>query len=127
MIPRKLERVKKDAGVCSTEPKITARWKSEAHRKYVRRHACIMCDASAPIEVAHVRLYGEGGMGRKPDDWRTVPLCRDCHNDQHSVGERTFWDSFGFDQLEKVIAHFIANSPKAHEIRRVMEERMGND
>lgn len=89
------------------------RWQSPAHRNFVRRHACVVCDASAPIEVAHVRLGGGGGMSRKPDDWRTVALCKDCHTRQHSVGERTFWQ--GRD-VEAIIDAFCKASPRAREI-----------
>lgn len=124
MIPRKLERIKKEAGVVNAAPKAIARWKSTAHRDFVRGHACIVCDATAPIEVAHVRMNGAGGMGRKPDDWLTVPLCRDCHSTQHG-GEVSFWQAFGMDKLDAAIKHFIANSPRATEIRKRMDERRG--
>lgn len=67
------------------------RWQSQRHRNHVRSHACVKCDAEAPIEVAHVRLGTDGGMGKKPSDFWTLPLCRDCHAQQHTMGERTFW------------------------------------
>lgn len=73
-----------------------------------------------PIEVAHVRLGSGAGTGQKPDDWRTVSLCRDHHAEQHRVGERTFWK--GFD-IEALIDAFCNTSPKAHEIRQAKAER----
>jgi len=30
-------------------------------------------------------------MGVRPSDRFTVPLCRECHSLQHSMGEGTFW------------------------------------
>lgn len=67
------------------------RYTSQRHRNHVRGHACVVCDAEAPIEVAHVRLGTDGGMGKKPSDYFTVSLCKDCHARQHEIGERTFW------------------------------------
>jgi hypothetical protein len=70
------------------------RYTSQRHRNHVRGHACVVCDAEAPIEVAHVRLGTDGGMGKKPSDFWTVPLCggpEGCHARQHREGERTFW------------------------------------
>lgn len=54
-------------------------------------------------------------MGQKPDDWRTVSLCRECHQRQHT-GEATFWQ--GRD-VEALIDAFCKASPKAAEIRSV--------
>lgn len=59
-------------------------------------------------------------MGQKPDDWNTVSLCRDCHAEQHRVGEKTFWR--GTD-LASLVAAFIATSPKRHEIEAIQKER----
>ena len=67
-----------------------------------------------PIQVAHVRLGSGAGMGEKPDDWRTVPLCAAHHTRQHEVGERTFWA--GID-VEHLIDSFCNASPKAQEIK----------
>lgn len=68
------------------------RWKSQKHRDWVRGFHCANCDAEGPIEVAHVRIGSGAGVGQKPDDYRTVPLCKPCHTSQHSMGERSFWD-----------------------------------
>lgn len=73
-----------------------------------------------PIEVAHVRMGSGAGIGQKPDDFRTVPLCREHHARQHEVGERTFWA--GVD-IEGLIEAFAKASPKAADIRRVRAER----
>jgi hypothetical protein len=72
------------------------------------------------IEVAHVRIGSQAGVGQKPDDFRTVSLCRDCHAEQHRVGERTFWKDRPLNQL---LAAFCANSPKRFEIAAIMTER----
>ena len=89
------------------------RWKSPAHLKHVRSHACVYCDATAPIEAAHVRNGSDAGMGRKPSDFYAVPLCKPCHQRQHNLGEVTFWR--GHDP-QAIIAELIRTSPKRREI-----------
>lgn len=50
---------------------------------YVREHPCCACTAPAPSDPHH---YGPRGMGQKTDDYRTVPLCRGCHDCFHQHG-----------------------------------------
>lgn len=105
-------------------PKRSTRWRSQAHCNHVRSHACVNCGSTAGIQVAHVRIGSGAGMGQKPDDWRTVSLCGDCHTAQHNHGEATFWANHktatGID-VEAVIAEFIASSPRRAEIKRSQE------
>lgn len=108
------------------EPKRATRWKSPAHRDFVRSHACCKCGSTAAIEFAHVRLGSGAGMGQKPDDWRGVGLCggsAGCHARQHREGERTFWGDMS--KAEALIEAFIKASPKRSEIERVRRERQG--
>lgn len=104
--------------------KRASRWRSRPHCDFVRDHACCRCGSMENVEVAHVRMGSGAGMGQKPDDWRTVSLCNDCHKSgakaQHNVGERAFWT--GID-VEGLIAAFIAASPKRREIEQVRKER----
>jgi hypothetical protein len=60
------------------------------HLARVRAMPCLIC-ARKPSDPAHVRLGGFGGTGLKPGDDHVVPLCRTHHEEQHRVGERTFW------------------------------------
>ena len=94
--------------------KRSSRWRSAGHCNFVRRHECSVCGSACAIEVAHVRLGSGAGIGQKPDDWRTVSLCHDCHTRQHEQGERTFWQ--GRD-VEALIDAFCKASPKAREIK----------
>ena len=99
------------------------RFRSQRHLSHVRGHACVVCDASAPIEAAHVRLGSGAGMGQKPDDWNAVALCGGpdgCHTRQHTVGEQTFWA--GRD-VRAIIEEFINTSPVRREIRAAQKER----
>lgn len=89
-------------------PKRSSRFRSQKHLNHVRSHACVVCDAATPIEVAHVRLGSGAGMGQRPDDHRTVALCKPCHTRQHTMGEQTFWA--GRD-VDAIIAEFRRTSP----------------
>lgn len=62
-------------------PKRSNRWRSQKHLNHVRSHACVVCDATSPIEAAHVRIGSGAGMGQRPDDHRTVSLCTSCHRE----------------------------------------------
>ncbi len=98
--------------------KRSTRWRSQAHLSFVRSRACSRCGSTDYIEAAHVRMGSGAGMGQKPDDWRTVGLCGGvvgCHQRQHRIGERTFWD--GRD-VEALIDAYCKASPKRVEIER---------
>lgn len=103
------------------QPKRASRWRSQAHCSFVRSHECSWNGCQGrPIEVAHVRNGSGAGFAQKPDDWRTVSLCRFHHAQQHRLGERTFWD--GLD-VEALIAAFIKASPRRAQIEQAMKER----
>ena len=102
------------------EPKRASRWRSQAHAKHVRSHSCANCGATSAIEFAHVRLGSGAGMGQRPDDWNAVGLCKPCHQQQHSVGERTFWKD---RDVETLIDFYIRTSPRRREIEQVRRER----
>lgn len=97
-------------------PKRSSRWRSQAHCNFVRSHACSVCGSTVAIDVAHVRLGSGAGIGQRPHDYLTVSLCRECHREQHTVGEATFWQ--GRD-VHALIDAFCKASPKAAEIRSV--------
>lgn len=97
-----------------------SRWKSPAHRAFVRSRACCRCGSIAAVECAHVRIGSGAGISQKPDDWNTVGLCKACHTEQHTIGERSFWH--GAD-IEGLIAAYCRASPKSREIAQVKRER----
>jgi len=114
------------------QPKRSSRWRSPAHRKHVASFACAMCHSKTNVVAAHLRMGSGAGLGTKPDDWLTAPLCESvvggigCHNVQHMVGERTFW--LEYEQrhgqtVYQLIEALIASSPKRFEIERVRKER----
>lgn len=103
-------------------PKRESRWRSQAHCNFVRSHACSVCGSMQAIEVAHVRIGTGAGIAQKPDDWHTVSLCKQCHQRQHQVGERTFWASAAIDP-NALAGEFAKASPKAREIADAKRER----
>jgi hypothetical protein len=122
MLPRRVPKAAKRA----------SRWKSTAHRDFVRSFACAMCGATTLREAAHVRMNSGAGAGQKPDDWRVVPLCVStsdhlgCHNHQHALGEPSFWAAYAKKHgqtVEQLITEFIKASPRRHQIEQVQRER----
>lgn len=96
---------------------------NEAHLKAIRQCNCLVCGKFQPSEAAHIRYgdtsYGKfaTGMGQKPDDKWTVPLCADCHRNgsekrkaQHQMNERKFWEQEGIDPLEVAIELFACDN-----------------
>ena len=43
---------------------------------FVRQQSCCRCDAPPNSDPDHI---GPRGMSKKADDYRTIPLCRRCH------------------------------------------------
>jgi hypothetical protein len=52
---------------------------------------CLVCGAY-PSDPHHVRSVGAGGR-----DADTVPLCRGCHTEVHTIGRETFAAKHGVD------------------------------
>jgi hypothetical protein len=69
------------------------------HLTFVRQLPCVACGKAAPSEAAHVRTGTDGGMGTKPGDRYSIPLCTACHAKQHRIGELTFWSALRMDPL----------------------------
>ena len=57
-------------------------------RKWIAAQPCIICELgqqSTPTECAHVHTRRNAG-----DDHNLIPLCRDCHAEQHRIGVHSF-------------------------------------
>lgn len=98
--------------------------RSEAHKQWVRGHECAIAGRNGhacggKIEAAHVRTGTDGGMGVKPGDNWTIPLCGMAHiPDQHQHGERAFELKYGID-MKALAAELWLRSP--HGVRYRME------
>ena len=82
----------------------------EKHLTFIRSLCCIVCMDDVTVEAAHVRFSDaraakkNSGVGAKPDDRWTVPLCGQHHRMQHSQGERGFWKAAGIDPIFVALA-----------------------
>lgn len=101
MLPARIDRKshKQDAGK-----------RSPAHRSWVRGFACCTCGSQVAIECAHVRTGTGGGMGVKPSDRWCISLCKDCHTEQHHIGETSFAKKHKID-LKALADEFARKSP----------------
>jgi hypothetical protein len=81
------------------------RIQNTTHLKFVRTLPCLVCADNTSTEAAHVRFADpwaakrQTGMGEKPDDSWTVPLCGQHRKIQHTMNEREFWKSGGVDPV----------------------------
>jgi len=64
---------------------------SAAYLERIQALPCVVC-GQTPSEAAHVRSRAAGGT------WRDlVPLCHAHHQEQHTIGIRSFEDRHGVD------------------------------
>lgn len=68
----------------------TKRIEDKKHLKLIRQLPCCIC-GRVGVEVHHIRMGNNGGIGRKPGDSLCVPLCSMHHRELHNTGERRFW------------------------------------
>lgn len=81
------------------------RQEDAAHLALIRKLPCLITGERERVEAAHIR-YSDASMGKrnagigaKPDDCWTVPLSARLHAEQHSEGERWFWERHGINPL----------------------------
>lgn len=89
------------------------------HLDWIRKRPCLVCLTHAKIHAAHLRSaypqFGkrETGIGEKPDDSWTVPLCSEHHTDgpdaQHKGNEMEFWAHHGINPFMVALALFRAS------------------
>lgn len=60
------------------------------HLAWIRSLPCCIADCQGAAVAAHVRVCTGGGMGMKPPDRWTVPLCDAHHKEQHRIGHPAF-------------------------------------
>jgi hypothetical protein len=81
-------------------PRRSSRTKDRGYMAAVHGLPCCAEDLSpcfGRIEAAHVRIGTDGGMGVKPSDIYTIPLCTGAHAEQHAIGEPAFARKYGID------------------------------
>lgn len=87
-----------------------------AHLAFVRSQPCCINGCNRPAEAAHLRMACPArgklptGMGEKPDDRWTTPLCGYHHRTgvlaQHKMAEEEFWKLRGIDPFALAIGLF---------------------
>jgi hypothetical protein len=113
----------------SVTPKIknafrTPREEDARHLAAIRQCPCLGCGEDPAGEAAHVRTASAAhnkrstGIGEKPDDKWTVPLCKDCHREQHRVGELHFWYAIQLSPF-LICERLFAASPNVEAMRAI--------
>lgn len=91
------------------------RRKNGGHLRFIRAQRCIGCGTRKDVQAAHIRAGSrayakrETGIGEKADDRWTLPLCANCHAEQHGGNEVRFWMRRGIDCYAKALALFNAS------------------
>ena len=77
------------------------RQKDEKFLRFLRQQRCCVCSHAPPVHAAHIRMGSiehnkrPTGMGERPDDRWSLPVCVVCHLDGngsiHRMGEEAFW------------------------------------
>lgn len=97
------------------------RQRDEAHLDFIRGLRCCICQHPG-VDACHIRFSDasvakfNAGVGAKPDDLWTVPMCRKHHDEQHSMNEREFYLRYGIDPLRLALAlHRVSGDHDAGE------------
>jgi len=83
---------------------------------WIREQRCLVHRSicgSPTIEAQHVREEGQGGIGTKPDDSRTVPLCTYAHHLYHEYGRKWFETEYRVN-LEAAIQSYNYQYAQTH-------------
>ena len=90
------------------------RIKDAAHLEFLRELPCCACGNDVSTEAAHIRSgslkYGKRptGLGERPSDRWCLPLCSQCHREQHRGGnEMNFWTNKGKDPFVIAMTLFV--------------------
>ena len=90
----------------------TARRHDNTHLDFVRQLPCCICADNTATEAAHIRYADPRiakpitGIGIKPDDRFTVPLCGRHNREQHESNERSWWRERRIDPVLVSLALF---------------------
>ena len=85
------------------------------HLNFIRSLPCLICGNNIETEACHVRMSDariakpESGLGRKPPDWFTVPMCGKHHREQHLKSERKWWENNNIDPILKALALYAVS------------------
>ena len=86
--------------------------KDPKHLALVRSCGCCVpgCTTGLAIHCHHVRTAANSGMGLKPADTETVPLCALHHHELHQIGAPAFEAKYRI-RLAKIAAELALRPP----------------
>lgn len=94
----------------------------DRHLDFIRGLPCTVCLDNTSTEAAHIRMGDrraakeKPGIGEKPHDRWAVPLCSDCHREQHQYNERDWWSLHDRDPILIALAlHSVSGDHEAGE------------
>ena len=113
--PMKSFRIRRPATAFSRMPRQRRpRERARSHLKWIATLPCAICLAEGRSQAAHIRLASAAhgkravGLGEKPDDCWTVPLCVEHHltgmEAQHRMVEADFWRQHRRDPFSLALA-----------------------
>lgn len=127
-------RAKREKALMRQEGQRQPRIRDPKYLAWIRQLPCVVTLTREGREVygcdaAHVRTNypvagwgGNPGLGSKPSDWRTVPMSRTAHREQHDCGdEQAFWSDVGIyppDLCRELHAAFKAGASGIEVIRK---------
>jgi hypothetical protein len=97
-------------------------FRNQAYMAFIRTHHCCICQRPGDIHAHHVRLGNACGMGTKPSDYRTVPLCPMHHGELHQNGEKTFWSKYTMDPDALIVRLLLGFTDSSKEAILFLEE-----
>lgn len=80
------------------------------HLAWIRTLPCAIPGCRSKAQAAHVRMGTGGGMGMKPPDRWSIPLCCVHHYEQHRTGHKAFDAKYGID-LREIAESLARRSP----------------
>ena len=97
--------------------------RSRKHLMFIASQPCLICRRE-DVQAAHIRFSG-AGIGMKPCDIFTTPLCLEHHREQHTKNEKMFWLLYAINPIARAMA-FALESPDK-KIRERVYEHFKND
>lgn len=106
------------------------RQKDGAHLDFIRGLPCCVCGNNIETQAAHLRFSearvakDNPGVGQKAHDFWCLPLCGDCHTEQHEFGdEREWWVSKGIDPIFLAMALYVHSGDHDRASKVLHEQR----
>tara|TARA_R110002012_G_scaffold36532_9_gene103067 strand:- start:2260 stop:2544 length:285 start_codon:yes stop_codon:yes gene_type:complete len=77
---------------------------------YIRQQPhCCFCYTKGIVEPHHIKYIGMGRDRKKSlrEHWSAVPVCRPCHSEYHSLGEKVYSTKHQINSYE-IVYHYLS-------------------